>query len=310
LTASVIFWGMQTRLTSQPAEPITIALNNGVQMPVHAVGVGSAGGSVRAVISANIAAGVMHIDTSQLYGTDALVGEVLALVPREALFITSKVAPCSRMQGRLLVSGAAECRERTAAQIASNLANLRVPRVDLLLIHLPPPEGCAESCVLLQAQWAALEVAYSAGYARAIGVSNMCRECLECLLVTARTVPAINQLNYQAGIGPEGESLRQLCAERGIVVESYGGHRHGALALPAVLSAAAARGVPPSRVAVRWLYQQGIPVVSTSANPAHIADTQAAFTDPQMALSPTEMAEIRDDPEGQRASPCLFATFG
>ena len=103
-------------------------------------------------------------------------------------------------------------------KIASDLAQLQTSYADLMLIHFPPigvrPElrpappaartcsaprvhvqGCdASNCELMQQQWAALEQAYARGQARAIGVSNFCEACVQCLLKTTKVAPMVNQV--------------------------------------------------------------------------------------------------------------------
>ncbi len=44
----------------------------------------------------------------------------------------------------------------------------------------------------MQQQWAALERAYAQGQARAIGVSNYCEACVQCLLKTAKVAPMMH----------------------------------------------------------------------------------------------------------------------
>jgi len=65
-----------------------------------------------------------------------------------------------------------------------------------------PVQGCdASNCELMQQQWAALEQAYAQGQARAIGVSNYCEACVQCLLKTAKVAPMVNQVQYHIGMG-------------------------------------------------------------------------------------------------------------
>ena len=115
--------------------------------------------------------------------------------------------------------------ENSVKKIASDLAQLQTSYADLMLIHFPPigvrPElrpappaartcsaprlhvqGCdASNCELMQQQWAALEQAYARGQARAIGVSNFCEACVQCLLKTAKVAPMVNQVQYHIGMG-------------------------------------------------------------------------------------------------------------
>ena len=49
---------------------------------------------------------------------------------------------------------------------------------------------------MMQEQWRALEDMYHANKTRAIGVSNFCAPCLECIAKTATVTPAVNQLQF------------------------------------------------------------------------------------------------------------------
>ena len=64
-------------------------------------------------------------------------------------------------------------------------------------------------------QWRALETLYEQKKARAIGVSNYCKECLQCLLKTANVMPMVNQVQYHVGMGADfgqgTSSTRTLC---------------------------------------------------------------------------------------------------
>ena len=136
---------------------------------------GSASGKQQEVIEVGVASGVRHIDTAQAYASDALVGKILAQlpVPRAELFITSKVNGCASEEGdgqlsQLAGPLPAECAAQTTAQIATNLANLRVSYVDLMLIHFPPmPNGCAT-----QAGCAVYKVCASSGFQPAGAVAE------------------------------------------------------------------------------------------------------------------------------------------
>ena len=71
--------------------------------------------------------------------------------------------------------------------------------VDLILLHGPSHAGKGScdvaSCAKDAGQWAAYSKLYKAGKAKAIGVSNYCVSCFDCLLKDPATVvPAVNQV--------------------------------------------------------------------------------------------------------------------
>jgi diketogulonate reductase-like aldo/keto reductase len=49
----------------------------------------------------------------------------------------------------------------------------------------------------IRCRWSVFEDMYAAKKARAIGVSNYCQSCFECLLKTAKTVPMVNQVQVK-----------------------------------------------------------------------------------------------------------------
>src|SRR5919198_272830 len=107
--------------------------------------------------------GYRHIDTAELYDNEGEVGEGLRAsgIQREAVFITTKVWP-SHFAPRDL--------ERSAQQ---SLTRLRLPHVDLLLLHWPNPQ------IPLRDTLGALCKVKRAGLTRHIGVSNFIVALLE-----------------------------------------------------------------------------------------------------------------------------------
>jgi predicted oxidoreductase len=83
------------------------------------------------------------------------------------------------------------------SDIQSDMADLAVDYVDLILLHGPSHRGAGECdqgvCDADAGQWRAYEEMYKSGKAKAIGVSNYCQSCFECLLNKANVTPAVNQ---------------------------------------------------------------------------------------------------------------------
>ena len=100
---------------------------------------------------------------------------------------------------------------------------------------------------MIQAQWRAFEEFYHAGLTRAIGVSNFCPACLECLAAASNTTPAVNQLQFHAGVGSaDPRGLLSYNTKRGIVVQAYsplGGEQAGGRELVAAAHAVGVHGV-------------------------------------------------------------------
>ena len=102
--------------------------------------------------------GYRHIDTAQIYGNEAEVGQALAAsgVPRAEVFVTTKIWTAHLAADALIPS------------LRESLTKLRLDHVDLTLIHWPAPQGA----VPVAETMAALLEARALGLTRAIGVSN------------------------------------------------------------------------------------------------------------------------------------------
>ena len=196
------------------------------------------------------------IDTAFVYGNQRQVAQGIAAAGKDPsdTFITTKV-PCGSV-------GSAR------ADIASNLQQLGVSRVDLLLIHFPCKEPTGNA-----ATWMALEEAFEAGQARAIGVSNFNRTEVERLRRTARHwPPAVNQASMSIGFHLDAEIA--YAAMHNMTYMAYsplcGGPngsscRHGSvMTLPSVQAAATRHAVSPAQVALKWLVQKRHPLACAS----------------------------------------------
>ena len=110
----------------------------------------------RRAIRRGIELGMTHIDTAEMYGAgrvEELLGEAIAGLPRETLFVTTKVLP-----------GNAEFRGTLRAADRS-LKRLRLEYVDLFMLHWPGDHPIEETM-------RALERLVEDGKTRFVGVSN------------------------------------------------------------------------------------------------------------------------------------------
>lgn len=152
-----------------------ITLRNGVKMPQLGYGVYQVSQEAceQCVLDA-VAAGYRSIDTAQAYGNEEAVGSAIEKcgVPREELFITTKV----------WISNAGE--RKAGESIGQSLAKLRTDYVDLLLVHQPFGD--------YYGTYRAMEEAYRAGKARAIGVSNFYPDRLADICLNAEIPPMVN----------------------------------------------------------------------------------------------------------------------
>ena len=102
-----------------------------------------------------------------------------------------------------------QCTSLTREQLQYDIDALQVDHVDLMLLHGTNSDfssGCDQkACDLDYAQWQVYEEFYSKGKAKAIGVSNFCVSCLECLLSKKdlKVKPVLNQIQYHVGMGSD-----------------------------------------------------------------------------------------------------------
>jgi len=254
-----------------PALPLPKAADGTpVAMPLLGFGTWQLRGDAayRAVRDA-LEAGYRHLDTATMYGNEAEVGRALqdSGVPRDEVFLTTKLPP--------------ERAGRERATIEASLRALGVDAVDLWLIHWPPRRGRSV------AVWREFLAAREAGLARAAGVSNYGVDEIDELADATGERPAVNQIRF----GPSlwDRSLVAAHRERGVVVEGYSPFKTTDLRDPVLTRIAAAHGVEPARVVLRWHIQHEIVVIPKSKTPERIARNAdvAGF-----ALTEEEMAAI------------------
>ncbi len=163
--------------------------------------------------------GYRHIDTAQAYGNEAGVGRGVKScgIPREELFVTSKVAAEHKSY------------ETVARSIDETLEKTGLDYLDMMIIHAPQPwaefRGEKRYFEENREAWRALEDAYKAGKLRAIGVSNFLADDLESLFEGAEIKPMVNQILTHISNTP----IEQIdfCKANGILCEAYSPIAHG-----------------------------------------------------------------------------------
>lgn len=150
--------------------------------------------------------GLTHIDTAEMYGNgraEEIVGEAIAGVARDSLFLTSKVLP-----GNASYKGTISACERS-------LKRMKTPYLDLYLLHWPSSHPLEETMQ-------ALEALVEQGKARFIGVSNFDVDDVREAQSHLRSVPlASDQVLYNLKErGPESR-LYPYCEKHDIAFVGY-----------------------------------------------------------------------------------------
>lgn len=245
-------------------------LSNGVEIPVLALGTWLIDNDKAAdAVKSAVRMGYRHIDTAQAYGNERGVGEGIRAcgVPREQIFVTSKVAAEYKTY------------EEAAASIDKTLADMGLDYLDMMIIHSPQPwdkVNQSEDRYVEgnRAAWRALEDAYKAGKLRAIGVSNFLQEDIESLWETAEIKPMVNQVLCHISNSPL--ELIGYCQKKGIVMEAYSPVAHGeALKIRAIADMAEKYEVTIPQLCIRFDIQLGMIVLPKTANPEHMKTNAA-----------------------------------
>jgi 2,5-diketo-D-gluconate reductase A len=239
-------------MTAVPAA----SLRGGVELPLLGFGVFLVPPEdTAAAVTTALEAGYRSIDTAAAYRNEKGVGEALAAsgIPRDEVAVTTKL--WNSQQGY----------DETLAAFEGSIGRLGLDHVDLYLIHWPVP---AEDKYV--DTWRAFERIQSEGRAKAIGVSNFGISHLERVMAETGVVPALNQIELHPRL--QQRELRAFHAEHGIVTEAWSPLARGGelLADPVVTGIAAAHGVTPAQVVLRWHVQQGIVAIPKSVNPERI----------------------------------------
>lgn len=252
----------------------TVTLNNGVKMPWLGLGTWqSPEGQVQDAVRQAIEAGYRHIDTAAVYQNEAGVGEGVRSsgVKREDLFIVTKVWNEDQRQGVDAVAKAFE----------TSLKKLKMDYVDLYLVHWPVKGRYKDT-------WKVLERIHATGRAKAIGVSNFLVHHLEDLLMDAKVIPAVNQVEFHPFL--RQQELLDFCAKHKIQHEAWSPLMQGKAGTVAELKAIGAKyNKTPEQVALRWELQKGSVVIPKSTKKERILANAAIF---DFNLTPDEVKQI------------------
>lgn len=226
-------------------------------------------------VSRALEVGYRHIDTAQMYGNEAEVGAALEAsgIARGDLFVTTKVDNSNHEP------------ERAAASVQRSLEDLRTDYVDLLLVHWPLPTLYGGDVTL---PWPALEDAFNAGGARAIGLSNYEREHVEAVRAVATVPPHVLQVESHPFF-PNAD-LRAYAQVLGMVFEAWSPLARGRAVTEATLvEIGASLGVGPTQVALRWALDRGHVVFPKTLSRERMAANFDVFS---FSLDPEQTARI------------------
>ena len=227
--------------------------------------------------------GYRAIDTAQIYGNEAEVGQAIAAsgVARDQLFLTSKIWTENLGADKLIPS------------LKESLRKLRTDHLDLTLIHWPSPQGAVSVAEFM----GALAEAHKQGLTRQIGVSNFTIDLLrQAIKAVGAAAIATNQIELHPYL--QNRKLVGFMQEQGIAVTSYMTLGYGkVLQDPVIQAIAAQHGATPAQVTLAWAMQLGYAVIPSSTRRENLAGNLKAR---DLRLSEQDMARIQALDSGLR----------
>ena len=255
-------------------------MHNGVEMPILGYGVYQVSPSeCERCVSDALSVGYRSIDTAQAYGNEEGVGNAISKcgIARHNLFITTKV----------WISNAGY--EKAKASIDASLKRLQSDYVDLLLIHQPFGD--------YYGTYRAMEEAYKAGKARAIGVSNFYPDRFVDIAEFSEIPPMVNQV--ETHVFNQQIEAQRIMKEYGTQIMSWGPFAEGRnnfFTNETLTSIGAQHGKSAAQVALRFLIQRGVVVIPKSVKKERMIENMNIF---DFKLTDEEMEAIRKLDQGK-----------
>ena len=289
-------------------------LNNGEKIP--AIGIGTFGSdrfTATQIANAVIGAaeyGQRAFDCASVYSNEKEIGEAFKVildggVPREELFITSKVWNDMHGEGQVIAS----CKQ--------SLEDLGLDYLDLYLVHWPFPNFHPKGCSVdsrspdskpyihenFMKTWAQMEQLVEMGLVKSIGTSNVTIAKMKLILADAKIKPVINEMELHphfqqpelfdfmvandiqpVGFCPIGSPTRpdrDKTETDTVDIED-----------PVIKKIAARLGVHPAVVCIKWAVQCGQSPIPFSVFSAEYQSNLRSSLPDYMAITDEEMAEL------------------
>lgn len=264
----------------------TITLNNGIQIPQLGFGVYQVDpAETKDATLTAFEVGYRHIDTAEMYGNEAGVGEAIAEsgIDRSEIFVTSKL------------NNGFHKRDDALKAFDGTLDALKQDYVDLFLIHWPLP-GIDVDYV---ETWKALEEIHASGRAKSIGVSNFQQPHIERILDEGSVVPVVNQIEVHPYLTQD--ALREFGVSKGIHTEAWSPIAQGGVLKDETITEIAERvGKSTAQVTLRWHIQRGDIVFPKSVTRSRVEENFDLF---DFELTDADVAAITGLNKDERTGP-------
>lgn len=256
-----------------------VRLNSGYDMPQLGIGTFMASDDKQAKQSVLTAlrAGYRLIDTAHAYRDERGVGAAIreSEVPREDIFLTSKLWPTEFGEGKTLPA------------IDKMLSRLGVEYIDLLLLHQPFGD--------VLGAWKDMERAVELGKVHSIGISNFENFNFDSIVDNAKILPAVHQTECHPY--RQMTDMREKMSQYDMKLTCWyplGGRGEGGarkiMSDETICHIAKTHDRTPAQVILRFEMQEGLIAIPGSFNSAHIIEN---FASQDFELSADEIELIR-----------------
>jgi diketogulonate reductase-like aldo/keto reductase len=210
-----------------------------------------------AALRAGLERGVRLIDTAEVYYSEPLIAKAIEGLPREDLFVATKVMLLHLRHDALVKS------------LERSLRKLNLDYVDLYQVHQPNP------IVPIKETMSAMEEMVDRGLTKYIGVSNFSLEqTVEANGALKKYRLASTQMPYHLADRRMEKEILPYCRRENMVLLAYVPLGHGKLTTSKVLSGVGQRyGKTATQVALNWLLsQENVFPIPRASNSAHVVD--------------------------------------
>ena len=285
-------------MSEQHTSPVPmIRLHDGAEIPQVGLGVLRIDDEgVTPVVESALAAGYRHIDGAAGYNNEGGVGRALVNAGyvtgerRRDLWVTTKLRDSEQGYDSALKA------------FDRQIGLLRLEYVDMYMIHWPTPFDWRSG-----ETWKAFVRLREEGRVRTLGVCNFLPEHLERLHEETGEWPTVNQIELHPTW--QQREVTAFCREHGIAVEAYSPMARGAdlnAGNGTIERIAAAHGVSPARVILRWHIENGTIIIPKSVHAERQRENLDLFG---FELTPEEHAAIDalDGPTRAGHDPLTFS---
>lgn len=258
-----------------------VTLNNGIKMPILGLGTSRLTGiDGQVAILQAIKVGYRLIDTAQMYGNEAEVGNAVAEsgIDRSEFFITTKLS--SNMTY-----------DEVLKSFEDSMKKLQLEYLDLLLIHRNYDNA--------KEMYRAMEQLHKDGRVKSLGISNFNAKTYAEFVKDCKVIPAINQC--QTHIFYQQKELRKAMQKSGTKLESWSpfiAGRKDFFNNATLLKIAKKYNKTVAQVALRFLIQQGIIVIPKSSKVERLQENFSVF-DFKLSIGDIKTLTAMDKNESQ-----------